>query len=464
MKQLGVILLTLSLLFGMFPQTTMAAQSTNFEQDLTQYLIEISKERGFEVTKEDLEASLSFYELSLDDFTTIDELRDSEGEVIKADLSNLVDNYTTYDLDEATLQQLLAENGDDLSDYIFLTELSFSVYFYTEDGTFERDPNFDQDLTAYIATISNERGFEVTEVDIETALSSYGTSLEEFETVNDLSDFLGDVIKADLSNLDVYYSLYELDEQSLLLLLEEKGADINDYIFVYDLGDIVSSNEVTPPIFDEAMLKEMLTLLDVSDEELQRLEEYFTSLEAYFADPAVLEQYNALGIRILSLEDIPMSAELTEEQTAEILSIYEEALSILKIDVSFTLITDGVETTLSILELGKLEDLKNSVLNISIYGADSQFLADFVISNELIASMGDLFGGVADEVIDAVDLPVISVPEKAISSEIKTVKGAKLPKTASDYIPNTLLGLFIAFVGFLLYRKVRNVNGEFIKK
>ncbi|MGE7187154.1 LPXTG cell wall anchor domain-containing protein [Peribacillus sp. NPDC006672] len=32
---------------------------------------------------------------------------------------------------------------------------------------------------------------------------------------------------------------------------------------------------------------------------------------------------------------------------------------------------------------------------------------------------------------------------------------AKLPKTASDYIPNALLGLFIVLFGSLMYRKIK---------
>ena len=50
MKKMGAILLSFSLLIALFPQLTIAAQNTNFEQDLAQYLKEISEERGFDVT------------------------------------------------------------------------------------------------------------------------------------------------------------------------------------------------------------------------------------------------------------------------------------------------------------------------------------------------------------------------------------------------------------------------------
>jgi len=47
MKKLGVILLSILLLVGLFPQLTIAAQNDNFEQELTQYLEELSNERGY---------------------------------------------------------------------------------------------------------------------------------------------------------------------------------------------------------------------------------------------------------------------------------------------------------------------------------------------------------------------------------------------------------------------------------
>src|SRR3954452_13961405 len=120
MKKLGAIILSFSLLIGLFSQLTMAAQNTKFEQELAQYLKEASQERGFEVTKEDIEASLALYEDSLENYQSVKELADFLGEIIKADLSNLDFIYEEYDLNEDGLHQLLKENGEDINDYIFV--------------------------------------------------------------------------------------------------------------------------------------------------------------------------------------------------------------------------------------------------------------------------------------------------------------------------------------------------------
>jgi len=47
------------------------------------------------------------------------------------------------------------------------------------------------------------------------------------------------------------------------------------------------------------------------------------------------------------------------------------------------------------------------------------------------------------------------IKQKNKEVEFKTVKGAKLPDTASDYMTNGLIGLFMILLGSLMYRKVR---------
>lgn len=189
MKKLGVILLSILLLVGLFPQLTIAAQNDDFEQELTQYLEELSNERGFEVTKEDIEESLASYSENLEDYDSVEELVYIQGEVIKADLSNLDYIYELYELDEEMLNALLAEYGETVSDYIFVYDLGDAIYFYQEDRVIEQDSNFEQNLVEYMANVSEIRGFEVTKEDIEASLISYQTKFEEFETVEDLSDF-----------------------------------------------------------------------------------------------------------------------------------------------------------------------------------------------------------------------------------------------------------------------------------
>lgn len=388
MKKLWTILVSFTLLISLFPQLASAAPSKNFEQELTKYLKEISLVRGFEVTKDDIETSLSFYDESINNFESIDDLKDALGEVIKADLSNLDTIYEDYNLTNESLIKLMRENGEELDDYIFIWDLDEAVYFYTEEGDFERDPNFDKELVNYLAKVSKERGFEVTKEDIEASLELYDFSTEEFESVEELSEFLGDVIKADLSNLDYFNENYGMDKQALLQMLEENGEDINDYIYidnleetVWNLSDGALDGEVAEdllPIFEEE--------LGLTEEELQRLEDHLMSLEDHLSNPETVKRLEELGNRMMAFEEFDVATELTAEQIAEMASIYEELLSIFKLNVSYSLVKSGSESPVSLLDLMKLEELKGANLKIAIYNTEGKFLADLLITGDMVDS------------------------------------------------------------------------------
>ncbi|GAB6254572.1 processed acidic surface protein [Peribacillus sp. N1] len=467
MKKLWTILVSFTLLISLFPQLASAAPSKNFEQELTKYLKEVSLVRGFQVTKDDIETSLSFYDESIKNFESIGDLKEALGEVIKADLSNLDAIYDDYNLTNESLINLLHENGEELDDYIFIWDLDEAVYFYTEEGDFERDPNFDKELVNYLAKVSKERGFQVTKEDIEASLELYDFSLEEFESVEELSEFLGDVIKADLSNLDYFIENYGLDKQALLQMLEENGENINDYIYIDNLEETVWN--LTGGGIDGEVAEDLLPIfeqeLGLTEEELERLEDHLMSLEDHLSNPETVKQLEELGNRMMAFEEFDVATELTAEQIAEMASIYEELLSIFKLNVSYSLVKSGSESPVSLLDLMKLEELKGANLKIMIYNTDGKFLADLLITGEMVDSdtltnAGGQIKESAKEVQKTIEKAPIAKPVKQkistnTTSEQQTVKGAKLPNTASDYLPSALLGLFLVLIGSLMYRKIR---------
>ncbi|ROR23876.1 processed acidic surface protein [Mobilisporobacter senegalensis] len=475
MKKLGAILLIVSLIFSLFPQQAKALEATTFEQDLTEYLNEISMTRGFEVTKGDIEESLSYFSAHINDYDNVQELKEDLGEVIKSDLSNLSDIYERFDMNVDELTALLDKNGEELKDYIFLNNLDSALYFYQSNKEFEREPDFDQKFADYISLVSSIRGFQVTKEDIYDSLAKYESTIDEYETVEDLSDFLGEVIKADLSNLNYFYKEYDLDKESIFQLLDESGEDINDYIFIEDLETkILDSYYGEFPGIDEDMIAELLPIileeLGITDKEMQQIIDYFTSMEDYLSSPEVeqrlmdlSERLMDLGERLMNLGDTAISDGLTDELVSEITSLYNEFLSILKINIVYTIEKNGVDKPISFEQLLKLESLAdNEKLKVAIYGSDSKLLADFIITNDMFDSIMDKINGIEEEIIDTVNQ---HKPEKSVKNKSKTtVNGAKLPKTASNYIPNSLFGLFIAFIGILLFKKVRNIESEIIQK
>lgn len=376
MKKLGAILLSFLLFVGVFPTSSFAAAST-FDADFNKYLKSVSQTRGFEVTKDDVEYSLSLYDHSLENYDTIADLEDFLGEPIAADLHNVQDVYADFDLDKTSLNALLKENGQSLDDYVYLDDLYEDVGFYLEgDDWYEDDESYDEEDASY-------------------------------------------------------------DDE---LLSEE------------DLSGLLSF---------------MQSELGLTSEELNRIEAHFTSLEDELSNEATLNRLDQLGERLAAFEDFDTATELSADQIAELMSIYKEMLSIFHLDAKFALVQGGNERPLSLTDLINLEELKNASLKISLYTTDGKFLADMVITGDMFNS--DIITDTGKEVQKSAEAvakpaqaqkPAVEKKQEPVKKQTngavqKTVKGGKLPETASNYATNTLIGLVLVAAGFVLFRKVR---------
>ncbi|CAH0174374.1 processed acidic surface protein [Priestia megaterium] len=376
MKKLGAILLSFLLFVGVFPTSSFAAAST-FDADFNKYLKSVSQTRGFEVTKDDVEYSLSLYDDSLENYDTIANLEDFLGEPIAADLHNVQDVYADFDLDKTSLNALLKENGQSLDDYVYLDDLYEDVGFYLEgDDWYEDDESYDEEDASY-------------------------------------------------------------DDE---LLSEE------------DLSGLLSF---------------MQSELGLTSEELNRIEAHFTSLEDELSNEATLNRLDQLGERLAAFEDFDTATELSADQIAELMSIYKEMLSIFHLDAKFALVQGGNERPLSLTDLINLEELKNASLKISLYTTDGKFLADMVITGDMFNS--DIITDTGKEVEKSAEAvakpaqaqkPAVEKKQEPVKKQTngavqKTVKGGKLPETASNYATNTLIGLVLVAAGFVLFRKVR---------
>lgn len=460
MKKIISFMLLLVVVIGIFPKTVMA--DSNFDEQLTQYLSEVSTTRGVTVAKEDLEYTLSLIELSLDDFDTVGELKDILGEVIKSDYSNLNTIYELYTLDRTSLDKLLADNGETIDDYIFVDELSYSVYFYSE-GDVTQESDFETKLLEYLTQVSEIRGFEVSKNDLVTLLDSYEYPLEDFETVDEIRDFMGDVIKADLSNLSYFEDEYDLDRQSLLDLLAENDKNIDNFIYMDDLeqfiwtyGDISSGLD---DIFSE-LLPFLMEELGIDETEINNLVEHLASLEEYLSSPEVEARYLKLMERFSALAET-ITDTPTNEQIDELISLYQEMFSIFKLEAEFYVDNDGDKTPVTFAELLKMIDLGNGKLVILIYNTDGEFLLDLSISNEIFQSiMSDLSGYIEDtkeEIIDkAENIKPVVKPDTN-----KTVKGGELPVTATNTASMALAGIILLLAGALVIWKTKELqNGK----
>ena len=315
-----------------------------------------------------------------------------------------------------------------------------------------QSPEFEKEFQQYLSDISATRGFEVTEEDIEMVLSLYDESIEDYDSVQELSDSLGEVIKADLSNIQFIYDEYELNEESLRSLLAEFGEELEDYIFVGDLDESVffyTADE--DELVDEDMILELLEVFkaefDLTDDEIKRLKNHLLSIEDDLLSAETMQRLEDLSYRMMAIGEFDVTGDLTSAQVEELLSIFDELLSIYQVKAQYTLITKDTEKNLTLLELMNMEELINAKLKISIYNLAGDFLADLIITGEMFDS--DLVKETGKDITNAAE------KVKKPSAEKKTVKGGKLPNTASNNLIYGVLGFLAIVIGTTLFRRVR---------
>lgn len=307
----------------------------------------------------------------------------------------------TYELTRAELNSLLEEfgyvdAGVDVSDgefIIFTEELEDTVDFYL---------NYQEDWTpiteANLAILLEEFGF-TSKDELEDFLNLFDDSLENYEYIEDL-------------------------ESSILFYQE-------DWLFDMDL---------------EGMFAEF----GLTEQELERLAGHFETLD--YTNPEFEDRLMALSERMMAIEEFSTVTELSAEQIAELLSIYDEFMGIFEMEAKYYFVKGDEKKEMNVQSLISLESTDGYDLLIELYNLQGDFLANILLTADMFGS--DLIIDTGKELEESTPT-VIPPPKKSLDNTDQTVKGGKLPKTASDFAQNAAVGLgFIAF-GALLFRRIR---------
>lgn len=327
-----------------------------------------------------------------------------------------------------------------------------------------QDASFNEDLEVYLQEISEIRGFEVTTDHIEKELTLWDVSIDDFETVAELSAFLAEVIKADYSNLDPILESYELTLEELQSLLAENGESLDDFVFVDGLVYTISfylypEGEIPGEVpVDEELVEDLLITLNdefgLTETEINQLTEHLMSLEEKLSTPESLEKLESLAERMMAIGDFETLDDLTAEQIQEFLSIYDELMQLFELKIDFTLIKNDQGTPVTIWDVLIMKELINAKLKIAISDLSGNLLADLIITGEMIDSE------VVEEIGEEVDQATEEAKEQVSNTiqtpqQVKTEKGGKLPNTAGNFASNGLIGLVLLASGVLVYRNTR---------
>lgn len=391
MKRLLSVLLAVTLTLGLIPITAFA-QIDSQDQEFQNFLQEIGmSEDEFLTYLEDM------HDFTLADFDSVSELKDYLGPLV--DESNLQDLLDRFELTKQELEDMLAENGTSLDEYIFYDDLYFDVYElqYQEELTPVTDESLQQLLDDY--------EFESKE-ELEKFLNKYDDSIENYENIEDL-------------------------EVAVAVLVSQEGKD-----------EIINILDKFGLSLDES--KKLANYsMNIFEDPNADVEDFYTKLED-------------IANRLMAFREFDSTDDLSADEIAEILDVWNDLLNLFELKTEFYLTKDGKTTPLSVESLLKMDSTNGADLKIKIFSKEGEFLADMVITAEMFGS--DFLDETGEnlkqteQIAKEVSKAATKLPEKALK---RTVKGGKLPNTASDYLPNALGGLAIAAAGIILFRRMK---------
>ncbi|GGI11975.1 processed acidic surface protein [Gottfriedia solisilvae] len=311
------------------------------------------------------------------------------------------------------------------------------------------------ELDAYLTSIN------MTQDELEEYLNSYyGESIEDYDSVEELEETLGDPLTEEsLAALLDEYGYTEEEVKELAVFYDDMDEDatlLDTYYFTSDVEYLILMEEEdtgSPTMEDFADIFEMM---GITEDEINTLTEYIENVVS--EDPAVEAKLEVLAERMTDLsdqyEDI-FSMETTPEElpaalTAEMANIVKELQSTLKIDVKVSIEQNGVKSPLTFAQMltmdDSLETAENVKLYVDIFDNAGNLLLDAVLSDELFSEID--IPGLVDDVKTVVNKP------QTIS---RTENGGKLPKTASHTTEWALAGAFM-MLSALALRKKANAN------
>ncbi|HSJ37341.1 MAG TPA: processed acidic surface protein [Planococcus sp. (in: firmicutes)] len=445
MKKLLVLLLAVLLVVSAVPASTFAIDKNDPEFD--KFLKEINW------SKKDYINYLNSKDWYLEDFSDVEELGTPLSE---KGVQSVMANYelTRTELNALFVEFGEIEEGEDVLDamYILFNEdLDSYTEFYLSAGIEENDPEF----LSFLEEINWSKE------DYLAYLASKDWSLEDFWTIDELGTPLSE------EGVQTVMTDFELTREELNALLVEfydleEGEDVLDGMYIIFNEDLYyyveyyldEENYVEIDFGIEGLFSE----IGLTDEELDRLFDHLMTLN--FEDEAFLAQLEALLDRLDAIEYFESADELDAAQIAEILSIFNDMMNLFQIDAKYYLTNGQEKQPLTLGALMTLETTNGYDLLIEIYNKQGSFLADILLTAEMFGS--EIITETGKDL--AVVKEVVAAPKKETktvkkdTTAVKTVKGAKLPKTASGYVSNALIGLAFVLIGLVLFRRMKAVG------
>ncbi|WP_175987247.1 processed acidic surface protein [Bacillus sp. Marseille-Q1617] len=305
--------------------------------------------------------------------------------------------------------------------------------------------------------------FDLSREELNELLVEYG----DIEEGQDVLDGTWIIFSEELHEyVDFYLNGWEgtpIDDENLMQLMKDYGFDsiealeqflkenedsIENYQYIEDLELAVDIYVNGGANLDEVY--GLFTEIGLTDDELEKLFAHFETLA--FEDPAFLDQLIQLSERMMAFEEFETAEELTAGQIAELMDIFHELLQLFELETSYYLVKDDEKQAVSFETLMTMDTTNGYNLLMELYNKQGNFLADLLLTADMFGS--ELIQETGKDMKQAEEIVTAATPSGS-EPLVKTVKGGKLPKTASDYVGNTFVGLAFVLVGAFLFRRFR---------
>lgn len=281
MRYLKAMLICLNTFLFMF--NVSSVQAAPPENELNQYLA------GIGWTKQDLLEYLDYYEIPLDEFNTVEELKEILGTPINS--TNFQELLKKYDMTENEFNDLMDHFGDSKNEYKFIEDLDSSVEFYvnydeymaeTEAGLAEFGITEEESerLNNYLEAVEEKNKDQLDQI------ATNDTLWEKFANVDDPSQITDKAVDEMVQNLEEIIALYEIkvnyqvDGKAVMLkdLMKMEKPPGSLSASIYDIsGNLLMDLTIPKEFFEDLEAvkegEDMLHLGEISDDYVDHMHE-----------------------------------------------------------------------------------------------------------------------------------------------------------------------------------------------
>ncbi|WP_343310859.1 processed acidic surface protein [Bacillus atrophaeus] len=339
--------------------------------------------------------------------------------------------------------------------------------------------NYDEDLNDFTsaAELREYLGERLTDKALAAYLKEYGMSKKEAEhqlfvfgflqksqAIQDVYVFADDFVSA----LDYITSYTPLTDKNFAALLKKYGLTKSEYAKMFP-GDedirlytdsIEDAEEYLSAALEEKQAEEqfmkLFSQIGIDQNELENLYQHMSALEK--KDPQFSDKLLALSDRLLDLPSFTSISELSAGEIAELLDVMNDFQDTFQVKTKFYLINGNSKKELTARSLLSVNPVQGSKLLVELYDWNGKFLLDAIFTADMVDSETAHQTGSdirkAEQIVK--ESKTSTKPKKTSAAQVeKTVKGAKLPKTAGHYAEWSMFGLLLLAGGLLMIRKLR---------